>query len=314
MNYKTMLQQMINRLLIAMFSRGLEAPTREEAAEISRLRSEMRRAVEFSSDHSERHWVEVCRRLARLFLERDPREFLRWPIIQETTCVSQSPSILSELRLLRTGEWARWSDAISEDWVGSPPPYFAYPATSGNAIRQAYHLRMLEDRTGCDVRRLDKIFEFGGGYGGMCRVARRLGFRGRYVIFDLPLFCALQRYYLQSNRISVTDDEQNGTATACVSDIEALRPLIKDARTSLFLATWSLSEAPVALRKEILDLVSDFDYFAFAYGEHFAGVDNELFFSSYAESMPTIDWSRERIDHVAGSRYLFGARRRTDGV
>ena len=60
------------------------------------------------------------------------------------------------------------------------------------------HLALFEETTGSKIDTLELIFEFGGGYGSMCRLAHNLGFNQAYIIFDLQPFSALQNYYLSS--------------------------------------------------------------------------------------------------------------------
>jgi hypothetical protein len=60
-------------------------------------------------------------------------------------------------------------------------------------------------RLGSCLHDADCIVEFGGGFGSMCRLIGALGFRGRYVIFDLPPVLALQRYYLGLHGIEADD-------------------------------------------------------------------------------------------------------------
>ncbi len=104
-----------------------------------------------------------------------------------------------ELHALRKSErWDVWRRAIGEQAAGLPFPCLFYPLSSSNAIHHGYHLYRFETQTGVGIQEFGTIVEFGGGYGSLCRLAHRLGFRGKYIIFDLPEQCALQRYYLSS--------------------------------------------------------------------------------------------------------------------
>jgi hypothetical protein len=106
----------------------------------------------------------------------------------------------------------------------------------------------------------------------MCRLFHNLGFRGRYVIFDLPPFSALQRYYLKASGFPVralptTSVSEQGIF--CISDMEQLRAVLKDRMPAtidtLFIATWSISETPISFRESLLSLVSSFKSFLIAY-------------------------------------------------
>ncbi len=204
----------------------------------------------------------------------------------------------TELHLLQREDWAVWQRVIQETKVGLPFPCLWYPLSSANAIHHAYHLRRFEAHTGESVRDFGTILEFGGGYGSLCRIAHKLGFTGRYVIFDLPEQSALQRYYLRA--VSVRD-------VLTVSEIELLR---NPTDRALFIATWSLSESPLALRKQVAEAVRSFEAFLIAYQSEFAGIDNSAFFAEWQSWFPYIDWKASTIEHVPASTYLFGIRRR----
>jgi hypothetical protein len=82
------------------------------------------------------------------------------------------------------------------------PPMFS---TNAMAMEHALHLFRFHSRLGSYLHDADCIVEFGGGFGSMCRLIGALGFRGRYVIFDLPPVLALQRYYLGLHGIEADD-------------------------------------------------------------------------------------------------------------
>ena len=145
-----------------------------------------------SASAAENEWLGFLAQLRENIRNNDPREFLRWPVIMQTMFVTFPPFVLNELRFLRAQNWrGRWKEAIRESDVGRPHRYPLYPASSGNLIHYAYHLASFEQRMRASISDMGCVVEFGGGYGGMCRLIHRLGFKGRYVIFDLPYFSAL---------------------------------------------------------------------------------------------------------------------------
>jgi len=132
----------------------------------------------------------------------------------------------------------------------------------------------------------------------MCRMAYTWGFQGTYTIYDLPELSALQRYYLQSVGVS---------KVRTASDTDALRDaVLRSAGRRLFIATWSLSEAPQYLREQLASMQPLADAFLIAYQDEFAGLDNEKFFRSWQPRFPHIAWINLRINHLPGNSYLFG--------
>jgi hypothetical protein len=254
-------------------------------------------------------------RLAGCIHRQDPRAFLHWPVIRDTMFVSSGRTAWTELNVLRRHEdWHdRWSKAIVESPLGCPPPFLVYPKSSGNLIHHAYHLMQFEGHTGVMVREFDMVFEFGGGYGSMCRLFHNLGFHGRYVIFDLPAFSALQVYYLQGLGIGARRDAPSAPQVCCLCDLTQLRRVIAGARRAqaskaLFVATWSLSETPLDIREAVVPLLSGYDAFLIGYQAEFEKVDNPGYFRQFQRSFPQVEWQNWEIDHMRANYYLMGRR------
>ena len=147
----------------------------------------------------------------------------------------------------------------------------------------------------------------------MCRLCHNLGFTGKYVIFDLPHFSALQQYFLRSIGIAVHSVDafrMADSGVCCISDLTQLESILPDKKIldhSLFVATWSLSEAPFSLRNEILRVADRFTAFLIAYQDRFHEVDNVEYFGKWTEKTnKKVDWHSWPIDHLPGNHYLVG--------
>ena len=228
----------------------------------------------------------------------DPRGFLRWPMIAKAMFVSNQPYLWIELLSLRSRrDWRpRWQPALRESPVGHPVPFWALPWSSGNLIHHAYHLAQFEARTGRPAERFPAVFEFGGGYGSMCRLFHQLGFSGRYVIYDLPQFSALQAFYLGSLGLPLVDADRLAGAdrgVACVSDPATLVQALAwaDASCTLSVATWSLSETPAHVRDTIMPLVAECAGVLIAYWRTFGEMNNHEYFSRWAAGHAEFTWS-----------------------
>lgn len=190
-----------------------------------------------------------------------------------------------------------------------PLPCVYCPFSSSNAIHQAYHLHRFETESGLQIQDFGTILEFGGGYGSLCRIAHRLGFKGRYLIFDLAEQCVLQRYYLDS--VGIAD-------VTLISDLEALSSAIQFNSQSpkLFVAAWSLSETPLEVRERIARVLGSFDAFLIAFQRQFEEVNNAEPFAKWQSWFPTVIWTISEISHLPGNTYLLGVaspnRSRTD--
>jgi hypothetical protein len=267
-----------------------------------------------------KEWVEFDKRIRWHAAKSDIRRFLRWKAIEATMFVGNAEYIANELNYLKSSpSWeSRWSRAIVESPFGHPLMCDLYPESSGNLIHHAYHLARFEDATRSNSEEMNLVFEFGGGYGSMCRLFYNLGFSGRYVIFDLPTLSTLQCFYLKLLNLPLKTFESSEGAPIdrdgiyCVSDINMLPKLLDTTELNavskmLFLATWSLSEVPIELRGKITPLLPDFDHFLFAYQDEAFGVDNEEYFTKFMEDHSRIIWIKKKVDHLPGNNYLLGS-------
>ena len=264
-------------------STGLPSPSLAERGLIDELRAGCRALPIERTDGrtpNAADWVTATNRLRHLALHADPRAFLRWDVVIERMAVRHSPITPLELSALQAlPDWdSRWKPAIHECEAGRPFRYEGFPGSSEPLIQTAYALSQLEALAGRPVAEWDAVIEFGGGFGSLCRLMHRLGFRGRYVIFDLPAFTLLQRYFLRSAGILRDGDER----ISLTSDLAALERYVAALRPdawSMFVACWSLSETPIALRERIRPLVERIGRYAIAYQERYGEVDNVDFFA-----------------------------------
>jgi len=313
-----MIKRILKRMIKTAYDRPLPPPSSDEMRFLSEIKAVFRGFPEMDTTSvlpSEASWFRNMNRLRELVLKEDPREFLRWDVVSRTMFVAYARYISTELRYLKRHKaWnTRWRNAINESTVGHPLPYVFYPASSGNLIHHTYSVAQFEDKTQCQIHNMDFVLEFGGGYGSMCRLFHNLGFRGKYVIFDLPSFSALQTYYLKTSGfqvLSLAEFKNSKTGIVCISDNQDLRNIIDQqihATKKMFLATWSISESPMTTRAMILNLVSDFHSFLIAYQDRFGEVDNLRYFGELKEAVDNVAWHRWRIDHIPGNNYLVGA-------
>lgn len=235
----------------------------------------------------------------------DITNFLNWNIIRWVMFSIPPETTLWHLQQLP--DWkTKWQEAIIESPVGNPPPYETYPASSGNIITHALNLSFLFSQTDCKLEKLDAIFEFGGGYGCLCRLMHRLGFSGEYTSLDLPALICLQRYYLSrtlNERITFLEDADKFSEKLAVNR-----------GNSLFVAMWSISEAPLSLREKILDAVCiNTDYVFICFQSQHKDFDNMAIFMEFAKKNTNYQWKLGEVPYliITGAKhyYLFGERK-----
>jgi hypothetical protein len=287
-------------------SAGLGPATASERVLIDELRAGCRALPVADTSRgtaNEMDWATAMNRLRHLALHADPRAFLRWDVIVERMAVRHSPFTSIELAALQARpDWeSRWRRAIRECEAGRPFRHAGWPESSEPLIQTAYTLARLETLAGRPVAEWDAVVEFGGGFGSLCRLTHQLGFRGRYVIFDLPPFTLLQRYFLRS--AGVLRDDDRITLTSDLTALERVVASLPADAWSMFVACWSLSETPFALRERIRPVVQRLGRYAIVYQERYGEMDNVDYFTNHwlAGKRHT-----QRIVHRAGDHLLVG--------
>lgn len=243
-------------------------------------------------------WLENIINFKNHILTQDPKNFLQWDIIRKTMFIGNALFILKEFLYLRQNNWNKWKKAITEKKVVFTEPYMLYPKSSGNLIHYAYHLAKFEGISGKKIKDFDFIFEYGGGYGGMCLLIHNLGFKGKYLIYDFSILSALQNFFLKMNGIEKND--------LCIDKINKVKKMIPKKGKKLFIATWSLSESPLQIRKITYSLIKNFDAFLIGYQGQFGDVDNRKYFEKYQKGLGKLKWQNQEIIQLKGNFYLFG--------
>jgi hypothetical protein len=131
--------------------------------------------------------------------------------------------------------------------------------TTMNRITHMAHL-IICGYTPEKLASMDTILELGGGIGEMTDIIYKLGFKGKYMIYDFPEVSNIQRYFHESlglKNITYTDDYNQVTAA------------------DLCIATWSFTEMPIDLRENLIYNMKDTREWLIAYSNNILGIDND---------------------------------------
>lgn len=137
-----------------------------------------------------------------------------------------------------------------------------------------------------------QVVEIGGGFGMMRRLFHDWGLDSEYTIVDLPEFCILQRWYLESHGIFDTE-------WMSLDDF-----VWSNRRWDLLIACWSLSEIEVRPEPTFFDKAEDY---LIAYQKHHDGLpfSNVDWFNKFKAEIPRT-WVEEEISFLPGNLYLMG--------
>lgn len=202
------------------------------------------------------------------------KKFLRINFIQKMFFLHNRLFVFWELQELKKNRnWKFYQRLLIEDDVGDPIRYFLYPKSSGNQINHVYHLNVLSNEMSLNLKKnVKKIFEFGGGYGCMARIFSKINRNIKYNCFDTPNVSLLQYYYLKHNNLNV-----GFTKNKKIFLTSNLNKIQKE--NDLFIANWSLSEAPLSFRKNFVKIISKSKYVLISFQEKFEDIDNYIFFN-----------------------------------
>lgn len=249
-----------------------------------------------TNSEAEKKWIDRQKKLRENILTRDPRDFFTWEEIKYSMLGQYLPNEL--LFLKKSSMWPLWKAALEETEFCEINKSWDLPFKSrATVISNAFKLAQLVITHGLNMKNINTIFEFGGGYGSIARLCYRLGFEGTYIIFDLPEFSALQKYFLSSSglplNIKYTPTKGGKNTVILLSKIDQLQDQLRDLTPDIFIATWSLSEAPLPLRKSIVNLIKKIKYYLIAYQERFpviTGVDNIAYFKNLQKDLSNKEW------------------------
>lgn len=137
-----------------------------------------------------------------------------------------------------------------------------------NRIFHYGHLKYLASNTAASsheqvsqyLKSLKRIVEIGAGAGEMADVCRALGFEGEYVIYDFKEMTNIQQWF---------HEKRGHKNTKYVNDVNDLES------ADLCIATWSLTEMPIADRAAVMQKLGDTKNWLVTYTDKIFGMENE---------------------------------------
>ena len=301
--------------VIRAYSNRLPPVTARETQRLADLRRSILNVPISKQEPASPFWSEARSELRRLIAHDDPRQFLQWPIIRQTMsaiCPAYSWRYLLALKRRPDFHSGFESCLRRTDVVGNAVRYPFYPCTTADTIQRLFHIHLSWETLGIAPSEFTYICEFGGGYGELCRCFFGVGFRGHYMLYDFPELLCLQKYYLLhfGFQFGGADCPSDGFVTTHASLAELESTVKTETGKGLFVATWSLSEAPLALRDRIRTLVQDkFHAVLIAAQPNFSGYDNIEHFRSWLNPQLFESWIKPVPGFTDGSFYLFSRKR-----
>jgi hypothetical protein len=220
----------------------------------------------------ESYWPTMRRIFAHDFDTLPKERFKVWASVWNVPFVhSHIPQeyVWQYMNALRTSSDAdTYAAAVEEPLIGCTAGDFRdYLSLFSDSMANATRVQHLSHLLICGytpeiLRSMNTIVEMGSGIGEMPDIIYKLGFRGRYIIFDLPEVSRIQQWYHQ--QLGHTDI----TYTSDPDQLDA---------ADLCIATWSFTEMPLDLRARLMTRLNRSKSWLIAYSNTIFGLDNEKY-------------------------------------
>lgn len=228
--------------------------------------------------------IQFNQKIKNILLDEKLYNFLRIGFIQKMFFVHNRLFIYFELIELKKNLsfWKKYKKYLTECSFGNPIRYFLYPSSSGNIINHFYHLSLLHKYFNITFKKIDFVFEFGGGYGCNANIFYKLNKKVKYIIFDTFFVSLLQFYYLNTINVKTTFHNMNVCKKiSLISELTHLKKInLAKYRQKLFVANWSLSETPILFRKNFFKFIYNVDYILISFQENFENINNYKYFDN----------------------------------
>lgn len=254
-------------------------------------------------------WKKFNSQVGKSLLPAPPFSFLNDPTIMISMFATAGGNWMEkELKFLE-GKMKdkKLREILKEDYVGDPLLLNYRYLTSHTAIHHLHHLVKFLSVTKSRLENLDTIVEWGGGYGSLIRIMKRLNPKATYIIIDTPLFSCLQWLYLGTifgekgvNLLLSPKDKIKKNQINLLS-----LPFLKyhEIKADLFISTWALSESS----KYSQDYVLKKNWFnakhlLLAYQDNPAGLFNPSRIGKLAKDRGAVI---EDMEFLPGNHYAF---------
>ena len=205
-------------------------------------------------------WGDWERSIAERFNGGLPVDFLHDPTLAHTMVFGATARLgerLARVRAAFPGGVA--DDLLLEDAIGRPTICDRATMTSANRAHHAYHLATHAMVTGRPLFGAKFIVEWGGGYGNLARIVRRMDRSVTYVILDLPALGAVQWAYLSALEgedavhLVTADDPTIAPGKVNLAASSFALDHLPTLRADAFVSTWALTESPPALQQAVIE-------------------------------------------------------------
>lgn len=213
-------------------------------------------------------WVGYLDNIEREYREC-PDDYLRCDTISRCLHPSSTMLVKGYWDNLKQHSWFIDRMLIVRDGkIGNPYAEF-YQGLSPVTVGHMHHFHTIQQRLDVSIEdnEVDLVVDIGGGYGNMARIARKLGYVGRWVIVDFPIMLEIQAKYLSDHGITDVEFAEANTGEC-----------FAQGGTSILIGCYSVSEMPMDDRQRLEKQYEHFEYLFFMHNDFHGGISNLVYF------------------------------------
>jgi hypothetical protein len=175
-----------------------------------------------------------------------------------------SPQNIKQLEILEKDKESIFYKTLLKTNDYGPIGIFLQNNIQLDRVQHTWSIYNLVNALNLDLNKDEIIFEFGGGTGQMADVLSDLNFKGKHIVYDLPLITVLQKYFVDKRNIKnvhILDDETQNLMNS-TNYLPCNQPNSEKTILGLpninFIATYSLSETDVCTRDKFAEYMTHF--------------------------------------------------------
>lgn len=223
-------------------------------------------------------WAEFTRDLETYLINGDLESYVTNNVIPHVfTWPQHSIQNMNQLNNLRKDPESIFCKTLKVNDYGPRHGIHLHENIQLDRVQQVWSIYNLVNSCGLSLDNDEIIFEFGAGTGQMADVLHNMQFKGRHVIYDLPLMTVLQKYFIDKRGIKNTyildDDEPmhviNGTNFLPCNQPNSEKTVLGLPNVN-FIATYSLTETDINTHIKFSEYMPEFSRIIIIY---FPGVN-----------------------------------------
>ena len=203
-------------------------------------------------------WKDNCDKMEEYLTNNFSSNFLNYKIIRNSMVLNNRNIKNNELKYIETKiDQEILKEILREYDTGTPRIMDLKYNTSATSIHHLYHLIKFSSELKIDLNKINTVVEFGGGYGDLAKIFKKINPKITYLIIDLPIFSTLQSIYLKSvlgeaevNLIIKNEQMKNNAINLIPLDPPRI-DVSQFPAIDLFVSTWALSESSLKAQQYI---------------------------------------------------------------